>query len=142
MGSFEEIEKVLKMNESKKLTRKFFLLLSVYFRRPDLVVGAPFYVDKKGAGGAVYVYLNPIDGFQNNTPYVRLTGPTESRFGYAISTIGDLNKDGFDDLAVGAPYAEDGTGYVYIYLGSKTGVIIEPSQVIFSCLFFFLSDII
>ncbi|CAG7719954.1 unnamed protein product [Allacma fusca] len=98
--------------------------------RPDLVVGAPFYVDSRGAGGAAYVYLNTAEGFPEDTPYVRLTGPSESRFGYAISTIGDLNKDGFDDLAVGAPYAEQGTGHVYIYLGDRDGVIREPSQII------------
>lgn len=34
----------------------------------------------------------------------------------------------FLDLAVGAPYEEDG-GAVYIYLGSKDGLITTPSQV-------------
>jgi hypothetical protein len=41
--------------------------------------------------------------------------------------MGDLNKDGFDDIAVGAPYA--GKGKVYIYLGSETGIQTTPSQV-------------
>lgn len=34
----------------------------------------------------------------------------------------------FLDLAVGAPYEEDG-GAVYIYLGSRDGLITTPSQV-------------
>ena len=93
-------------------------------------MGAPFYVDNRGAGGAAYVYLNPEGGFQENTPFIRLTGPAESRFGYAISSVGDLNKDGYQDLAIGAPFADDGYGRVYIYLGDKNGVIREPSQVI------------
>jgi hypothetical protein len=49
------------------------------------------------------------------------------RFGFAIANLGDLNSDGYEDIAVGAPY--DGNGAVYIYLGSAQGLIPEPSQV-------------
>lgn len=42
--------------------------------------------------------------------------------------MGDLNKDGYDDIAIGAPYEKKGT--VYIYLGSKNGIITIPSQVL------------
>lgn len=99
--------------------------------KTDLVVGAPFYMDSKQAGGAVYIYTND-NGFQSNHPYMKLTGSRESRFGLALSTAGDLNRDGYDDLAVGAPYSFEGTGAIYIYLGSSDGIIREPSQVGFS----------
>lgn len=49
------------------------------------------------------------------------------RFGFALASLGDLNKDGYEDIAVGAPY--EGNGVVYIYLGSKSGLISKPSQV-------------
>lgn len=49
------------------------------------------------------------------------------RFGWALANLGDINKDRYEDLAVGAPY--EGKGVVYIYLGSKQGIIVEPSQV-------------
>lgn len=52
---------------------------------------------------------------------------SRSRFGFAITSLGDLNKDGYDDIAIGAPY--EGKGAVYIYLGSDKGLITEPSQV-------------
>ena len=42
-----------------------------------------------------------------------------SRFGSAIANLGDLQHDGFDDFAVGAPY--DGInheGAIYIYRGA------------------------
>ena len=66
-----------------------------------------------------------------------LTHPTEMifqfeilwfRFGFALANLGDINKDRYEDLAVGAPY--EGNGVVYIYLGSKHGIITEPSQVL------------
>ncbi|KAL1463065.1 hypothetical protein WDU94_014855 [Cyamophila willieti] len=97
-------------------------------KKPDLIVGAPFYFDKQDIGGAVYVYYNtPPTGF-NNQNKLRITGKPESRFGIAISNLGDLNKDGYEDIAVGAPY--QGNGVVYIYLGSKNGLNPEPSQII------------
>ena len=41
-----------------------------------------------------------------------------SRFGSALAAIGDVNKDGVQDVAIGAPY-EAGSGAVYIYCGDK-----------------------
>lgn len=38
-----------------------------------------------------------------------------------------MNKDGYDDIAIGAPY--EGNGVIYIYQGSDHGIIVEPSQV-------------
>ncbi|UYV76284.1 ITGA7 [Cordylochernes scorpioides] len=91
----------------------------------DLVVGAPFYY-AKGEGGAVYIYLNSPEGLV--LPPIKLTGKVESRFGFSMSTLGDINKDGYTDLAIGAPY--EGSGAVYVYLGSPEGIITEPSQVL------------
>ncbi|KAG8184072.1 hypothetical protein JTE90_013706 [Oedothorax gibbosus] len=93
----------------------------------DLVVGAPFYYSK-GIGGAVYVYMNSETGITEDTEPLKLTGKSESQFGLSIASLGDLNKDGYPDLAIGAPYEDKGA--VYIYLGSETGLIAEPSQVI------------
>ncbi|XP_051925586.1 integrin alpha-3b isoform X2 [Hippocampus zosterae] len=94
----------------------------------DLIVGAPFYFDRmKDEGGAVYIYMNENGSFQK-TPTKVLKGPTSSAFGNAVAAIGDINQDGFQDFAVGAPF--HGTGKVYIWMGSKEGISEEPSQVI------------
>uniref|UniRef100_A0AAZ3SGR8 Integrin alpha-2 domain-containing protein n=1 Tax=Oncorhynchus tshawytscha TaxID=74940 RepID=A0AAZ3SGR8_ONCTS len=94
----------------------------------DLIVGAPFYFDRqKEEGGAVYVFMNENGSFQK-TPSMVLKGPTASGFGFAVAAIGDVNQDGFQDFAVGAPFHE--TGNVYIWMGSKKGISEEPSQVI------------
>ncbi|XP_011505968.1 PREDICTED: integrin alpha-PS1 [Ceratosolen solmsi marchali] len=100
-------------------------------KQSDLIVAAPFYYGKK-EGGAVYVYTklckNPKDG--EKCKPTKLIGREESRFGFALTNLRDINNDGFEDIAVGAPY--EGMGTVYIYLGSKNGLITVPSQVIHS----------
>ena len=86
----------------------------------DLIVGAPFTDNDGKGGGAVYVYVNSKKGLDSSR-YLKLEGPTkESQFGLSLARLGDLNKDGFDDFAVGAPY--EGLGVVYIFLGSATGL--------------------
>uniref|UniRef100_UPI0037E8BF5E integrin alpha-3-like isoform X2 n=1 Tax=Semicossyphus pulcher TaxID=241346 RepID=UPI0037E8BF5E len=94
----------------------------------DLLVGAPFYFDRQQeAGGAVYVYMNAGGRFDSGPSQV-LRGPAGSAFGMAVCAAGDLNQDGFQDFAVGAPFHE--TGSVMIWTGSKKGVSAKPSQVI------------
>ncbi|XP_053194997.1 integrin alpha-3-like [Scomber japonicus] len=94
----------------------------------DLLVGAPFYFQRQHeVGGAVYVYMNKGGHFESG-PDVVLKGPAGSAFGMAVAAAGDLNQDGFQDFAVGAPFHE--TGSVMIWTGSSKGVSVEPSQVI------------
>ncbi|XP_053971338.1 integrin alpha-PS1 isoform X1 [Hylaeus volcanicus] len=103
----------------------------------DLIVAAPFYFNK-AEGGAVYVYTQLQKLYKDNKSVklitmekgkpVKLVGRGESRFGFALTNLGDLNKDGYEDIAIGAPY--ENKGAVYIYLGSKNGIITVPSQVI------------
>ncbi|KAK8763920.1 hypothetical protein V5799_033471, partial [Amblyomma americanum] len=50
-----------------------------------------------------------------------------ARFGTTIVNIGDLNLDGYPDVAIGAPY-EHGYGAVYIYNGWKEGLKTAYSQ--------------
>ncbi|XP_039301470.1 integrin alpha-PS1-like, partial [Nilaparvata lugens] len=74
---------------------------------PDLLVGAPFYFDRD-VGGAIYIYLNNKERCLNCAKPTKMTGKPESRYGFAITNLGDINKDGYDDIAVGAPYETTG----------------------------------
>lgn len=99
----------------------------VFYRLPDLLVGAPFYFSRD-SGGAVYLYLNNKYSLRQEYD-VKITGKPESQFGIAIANAGDLNKDGCEDIAVGSPY--EGNGVVYIHLGDrKKGLHTKPDQVI------------
>lgn len=94
----------------------------------DLVVGAPYFFERQEElGGAVYVYLNQGGHWAGVSP-LRLCGSPDSMFGISLAVLGDLNQDGFADIAVGAPF--DGDGKVFIYHGSSLGVVVKPSQVL------------
>ncbi|XP_060714284.1 integrin alpha-7 isoform X2 [Tachysurus vachellii] len=94
----------------------------------DLIVGAPNFFDRKAEiGGAVYVFLNPA-GHWNEARPIRLNGTYDSMFGMTVSAAGDLDRDGYADFAVGAPF--DGQGKVFIFRGSAEGLDTKPSQVL------------
>ncbi|CAN2391500.1 integrin-mediated signaling pathway, partial [Pristimantis euphronides] len=98
-----------------------------------LLVGAPFY-HIKGEEGRVYLYkLNINEG--NFMLNLKLQQPYYSfaRFGYSIAQIGDINHDGFQDIAIGAPLEghfenPNSFGSIYIYNSFKDGIRSTPSQ--------------
>ncbi|CAI5648393.1 unnamed protein product [Oreochromis niloticus] len=101
----------------------------------DLLVGAPMLMVRSSHGrpeemGQVYVYLqrSPL----NLEPRLPLTGTQVfGRFGSTIAPLGDLNLDGFNDVAISCPFGgEDQQGLVYIYNGYSEGLRQKPSQVI------------
>uniref|UniRef100_A0A8C8CYS5 Integrin alpha-2 domain-containing protein n=1 Tax=Oncorhynchus tshawytscha TaxID=74940 RepID=A0A8C8CYS5_ONCTS len=96
----------------------------------DIVVGAPQFFEKDGkVGGAIYAYINKGGVWSKLTP-TRIDGPQDSMFGLAVENLGDLNLDGYQDIAVGAPYDDSGSGKVFIYHGSAQGINIKPAQVL------------
>ncbi|XP_056886383.1 integrin alpha-7 isoform X2 [Takifugu flavidus] len=95
----------------------------------DLIIGAPNFFDRKAEiGGAVYVYLNPFGHWDDQARPIRLNGTYDSMFGMTVSSVGDLDQDGYGDIAVGAPF--DGDGKVFIYRGSDAGIETKPAQVL------------
>ncbi|XP_040856534.1 integrin alpha-3 isoform X1 [Ochotona curzoniae] len=95
----------------------------------DLLVGAPYYFERKEEiGGAVYVFMNQAGTSFSAQPSLLLHGPSRSAFGFSVASIGDINQDGFQDIAVGAPF--EGLGKVYIYHSSSGGLLRQPQQVI------------
>ncbi|XP_071812420.1 integrin alpha-9-like isoform X2 [Apostichopus japonicus] len=95
----------------------------------DLLVGAPLYSSNQDEG-KVYVYLNT--GSQDEplklAQEIQGSKAFRARFGSSINYCGDLNKDKFNDVIIGAPYEDDGAGAIYIYLGAADGVDTTYSQ--------------
>ncbi|XP_066939429.1 integrin alpha-PS2-like isoform X2 [Macrobrachium rosenbergii] len=102
--------------------------------RTDVAVGAPWYTDPKASVdfevGGVFVFTQMEQhNFQQSA---NLKGQkSRSHFGISVASLGDLNLDKHDDLAVGAPYdGDEGRGAVYIFLGGPKGITKKPSQVL------------
>ena len=95
----------------------------------DLIVGAPFFDNQKNyanRGGAVFVYLSTPNNHKHGRGRHHLKLNLKiigrellSQFGSAITCLGDMNKDGFEDFAVGAPYEAKSSGAVYIFFGQE-----------------------
>lgn len=95
----------------------------------DLIVGAPFYSLKETTGdeGKAYVYISNGASLSLQPGQLMGSSVPGARFGTTIVNIGDLNLDGYADVAIGAPY-ENGHGAVYIYNGGKNGLKTTYSQ--------------
>uniref|UniRef100_A0A672IG08 VWFA domain-containing protein n=1 Tax=Salarias fasciatus TaxID=181472 RepID=A0A672IG08_SALFA len=104
-----------------------------------LLVGAPMFMGSdKDEQGQVYVYqlrqdgrfvhqftLKPVNQSCCSAHSASCTNKNEpcgARFGTAIAAVSDLNLDGFNDVAIGAPFENDHRGAVYIYHGEKTSL--------------------
>ncbi|XP_074214434.1 integrin alpha-8 [Camelus bactrianus] len=101
----------------------------------DILIGAPLFMEREFESnprevGQVYLYLQESE-LVFRDPQV-LTG-TEifGRFGSAVAHLGDLNQDGYNDVAIGAPFAgKDQRGNVLIYNGNKNGLNVKASQIL------------
>jgi Ca2+-binding RTX toxin-like protein len=86
-------------------------------------------------GGVVYVVYGKAGGWTASLDLEALDGSdgfrldavaTEDYAGQSVSSAGDIDGDGFDDLIVGANRADDGTGpgaVFVIYGGNFTGAV-------------------
>lgn len=93
----------------------------------DLLVGAPMFSEIRDEG-QVTVYLNQGHGVLEEQ--LTLTGDAayNAHFGESIASLGDLDDDGFPDVAVGAPMEDDFAGTVYIYHGDAQGIVPQYSM--------------
>ncbi|WP_204154249.1 integrin alpha, partial [Leptolyngbya sp. CCY15150] len=99
----------------------------------DLVIGA-WGADLNGSySGSSYVLFGRTGGFSSTLNLSSLNGSNGFRIdgvaaydvsGFSVSSVGDINGDGFDDLIIGAPYADPNGSYSgssYVVYGSGGG---------------------
>jgi hypothetical protein len=88
----------------------------------DVIVGAFGY---DNAQGRVFVYLGSDGGLSPSASWTVESDQTGSFFGQSVAGAGDVNRDGYSDVVVGAPeydYGETNEGRAFLYLGSSAGL--------------------
>ncbi|KAK6470260.1 integrin alpha-IIb [Huso huso] len=103
--------------------------------KDDVFIGAPLFMErwpdnKLHQVGQVYLFLQREGSAFSPKPDLTLTGrDVYGRFGSAIATLGDIDQDGYNDIAVGAPYSGS-EGRVFIFTGQSDGVKPQYTQVL------------
>jgi hypothetical protein len=93
----------------------------------DVLMTAPdLYVDTMRAAGAVFVFYGSPSGLSERPEQVILGTVKDMRLGSDVDAVGDINKDGYADIIVGADGWKEGTGLVRLYLGGPDGLDDHP----------------
>ena len=105
----------------------------------DLVVGAPLTNDGALYRGAIWIlFLRPDMTVKAHQKIGAFDGGfgggigNEDFFGFALCTIGDLDGDGVQDIAVGTPKDDDGgpkTGTVWICFLDRAGMVVKEQRI-------------
>jgi hypothetical protein len=104
----------------------------------DLIVGAYTATpDSKSQAGKSYVIFGKKDStaielsaIASGTGGFVINGENADDWsGYPVSTAGDVNGDGLDDLIVGSTEAESRTGKSYVIFGKTDGTVINLSAI-------------
>jgi hypothetical protein len=96
----------------------------------DVVVGAPQYDNGQADEGRASLYLGSASGLVAMPAWSAESNQAGARFGVSVSTAGDVNGDGYDDVIVGASHYDNGQvdeGRAYLYLGSAGGLAPAPA---------------
>ncbi|KAK1172316.1 integrin alpha-9-like isoform X1 [Acipenser oxyrinchus oxyrinchus] len=93
----------------------------------DLLVGAPMFSEIRDEGH-VAVFINKGNGVLEERVLLNGDNAYNAHFGESIAMLGDLDDDGFPDVAIGAPKEEDFAGAVYIYHGDAQGIVATYSM--------------
>lgn len=91
----------------------------------DVIVSTPFEMVSENQRGRVSVYYGSPSGLAPAASWTVRGMSHQSDFGFAACGAGDVNGDGFADVAVGVPgftSSENTTGAVLVYFGSADGL--------------------
>ncbi|MFO0647433.1 MAG: FG-GAP-like repeat-containing protein [Polyangiales bacterium] len=80
----------------------------------DMIVGA----SESAGGGGAWVFLGSAAGVTASSRVALAPGAESHQAGVSVAGVGDLDGDGYADVAVGAPSGASQHGRVYVYRGA------------------------
>lgn len=95
----------------------------------DLVVGAPELSNGQAGVGRASLYLGGTAGPDTIVDWSVEGDQPEMHLGWTVGTAGDVNSDGYADLAVSASGTPSQTpsGTAFLYLGGSSGLNLAPA---------------
>jgi hypothetical protein len=95
----------------------------------DVIVGANLYDAGQFNEGAAFVFLGSASGIADGNPATAAaqleSNQAHAYMGVGVSGAGDVNRDGYADVIVGAPDYDAGQtdeGAAFVFLGSASGI--------------------
>ncbi|MFM2162726.1 MAG: hypothetical protein RLZZ383_2238, partial [Pseudomonadota bacterium] len=91
----------------------------------DVIIGARDFDNGSTNEGRAYVYVGSASGLASSPAWVVEPDQAQAGMGSSVTGLGDVNGDGYDDVAVGSPGYDNGhtdEGMVTVYLGSASGL--------------------
>ena len=96
----------------------------------DVIIGAPYYDNGQTDEGVAFLYLGSAVGLSATASWMGQSNQISAYFGRSVSSAGDVNNDGYDDVIIGANYFDNGQtdeGKAFVYMGSATGLGATPA---------------
>ena len=100
---------------------------------PDLVVGSPTWENGEAGEGKAFLFSGGPGGLSSAPVWTYESNMVGAQLGASIAAAGDVDGDGWEDLAVGSSHwtnGEGSEGAVLLWLGGPGGLAAEPDLVL------------
>ncbi len=91
----------------------------------DIIIGSFYYDNGESAEGAAFVYCGSSSGLSSSYAWMGESNQAYSKYGFNVSSAGDVNGDGYSDVIVGSYGYDNGEtneGTAFVYYGSASGL--------------------
>src|SRR4030042_1497221 len=87
----------------------------------DVLVTAYIYDNGETDEGVVYLYHGSATGLSSSYNWMSEGNQVDARYGFSVSSAGDVNNDGYSDVIIGAicyDNVQTDEGAAFVFLGS------------------------
>ena len=88
------------------------------------------YDDAIASYDEIYSYFGGPNGASDPPAVFTPPGESASIYGFDVIRAGDINGDGYDDVVIGAKFADQFAGRAYVYFGTATGLAATPALIL------------